>query len=259
MKRIGLIDSGIGGVTILNQLIRQYPNLHFFYFGDQKYCPYGDKSDDEVIDRVLKISDFLINEKQVEMIIVACNTATAVALEKLKKHVSIPVIGIIDICIAEAISNSSNSHFDIIGTSLTIKSNTYKKKLKQFNESFTVNQQACGEFVDYIENDYNNSDLLYEIIDNKLHMFKENGSDTLILGCTHFPLIADEISEYFNHTKRIIDPKKVIVSYIKQYIYDFGNDKGNVHIYTSGDEVVFANKIKRYFDIEVDGIESIKI
>lgn len=193
MKRdnrpIGVFDSGVGGLTVLEVLQKDFPTEDFIYVADQGHCPYGVKSNEELIKITTSVAKYL-ESRNCKMIIIACNTAT-LFIDYIRQAVNIPVVGVIEPTAKRAASLSSNKKIAVIATNATIAKGAYQKILTENNcEVFPV---ACSEFVDFIENkDLNDpeGDLL---VANKLSVLKGTNVDTLIHGCTHFSLIEDQI------------------------------------------------------------------
>ena len=182
---IGVFDSGIGGLTVLKEIRKVLPNEKIYYFGDTARVPYGEKTKELIIRYSKEIVEFLL-EKDVSAIVVACNTATALALKELKEIFKIPIIG--------------------VGTKATINSEKYTEEIKLFNAEAEVFQKACPLFVPAVEEGILNGKLVNQIIKTYLDDFNEK-IDTLILGCTHYPLLKEAISKIYPNIK-IVDPAK---------------------------------------------------
>lgn len=178
--RVGVFDSGVGGLTVLKKLIEKYPKNDYIYFGDTKNVPYGEKNKNELFDLSSKIVEFFI-ENNIDLIVIACGTISSNCYSKLKNKYSIPIIDIISPTIKYVTMNNYDN-IGVIATTRTIDSHIFRDLLKDI----TVYEEACSEFVNLIEND------LYDEIDIDKHLSKID-SDTIILGCTHYPLIKDKI------------------------------------------------------------------
>ena len=199
-RPIGVFDSGLGGLTVVKALKGLLPNESILYFGDTARLPYGVKSKDLVEQYSTQITRFLI-KKNAKMIIVACNTATAMALNKLKKDFkNIPIIGVIEPGSKQAISKTSSREIGVIGTIATIKSNAYEESLKKKDRRINIISKACPLFVPFVEEGLTEGNAINEVVKHYLSLFNNN-VDTLILGCTHYPLLKDVISK---NTKQII-------------------------------------------------------
>lgn len=204
-RPIGVMDSGVGGMTVVKEIIRQLPHEKILYFGDISRCPYGEKSQEDVRDYTIQIADYLV-EKGIKMLVIACNTATAAALEILKESLDIPVLGVIQPGARSAIQNSRNGKVLVLATSGTVKSNAYSDAVKGINSGFSVSSLACPKFVPLVEQLRYKDDVVSGIIIHQsLKNQRHNEADTIILGCTHYPLLSAGIRNYFNGEKKVID------------------------------------------------------
>src|SRR5690625_1905405 len=193
MKRpIGIIDSGIGGLTVMQEIMRQLPRENLIYLGDIARCPYGSRKKEEIKRYTLEMVDFLL-EKNIKLLVIACNTATAYTLEVLTESLDIPVIGVIQPGARTAIKNSLNQNIAVIGTEATIKSGKYEKELLSIHPTVKVKSFACPTFVPLIEKGYFHGVILEQEVENSLKSLENEKVDTLILGCTHYPLIKEAI------------------------------------------------------------------
>ena len=197
-RPIGVFDSGLGGLTVVRALKKLLPNESIIYFGDTARLPYGVKSNDLVKQYSIQITKFLI-QKDAKIIIIACNTATATALNILKsKFSSIPIIGVIEPGVEQAILKTNNKNIGVIGTIATISSDAYKKSIKKIDSEIDVISKACPLFVPFVEEGWTDGAAISEITEHYLSIFKNN-VDTLILGCTHYPLLKNIISKETKH------------------------------------------------------------
>lgn len=251
MSKIGIFDSGIGGLSVFKFIYKNFPNNIFIYIGDEDYYPYGLKSDDEIKNRSEKITNYLIS-LNVDLIIVACNTVSSVALEYLKRKFDLPIIGVIDGAVEKSIKVTKNGMIGVISTPLTAKTHIYKNKILSKNNKVNVYEVGSQELVNIVENGLINDDPTYEIAKKSLEKIKF--VDTLILGCTHFPALEDLILKILPHVK-IVDPAEEISKYIKNYINN--KDKMVLKFYTTGDVDSFKEKAKIFIkdlDIKVEKI-----
>jgi len=203
-KPIGIFDSGVGGLTVYKELKQLLPNERFIYLGDTARVPYGTKSKDIVIKYALQDSLFLL-EKEVKFIVVACNTASAFALEFLQDRLRVPVMGVIEPGARAAVSVTANNRVGIIGTEGTIGSQAYENKLKALSDKIICFSKATGLFVPLVEEAITQDEILHSIFDHYLKDFKANDIDTLILGCTHYPLLKSALKEYFGKSVTLVD------------------------------------------------------
>ncbi|RKQ37936.1 glutamate racemase [Oceanobacillus halophilus] len=203
-KPIGVIDSGVGGLTVVHELMRQLPKEKLIYLGDTARCPYGPRSEKEVKKFTWEMVNFLM-EKDIKMLVIACNTATAFTLAELQEELDIPVIGVIQPGARAAIKFTQNNHVGVIGTEGTINSEAYTQALKKINENIHVNALACPSFVPMVESGTLAGPEAYSVVEETLlPMKRRNHMDTLILGCTHYPLIKDTIQEVIGEHVTII-------------------------------------------------------
>ncbi|MDT8317759.1 MAG: glutamate racemase [bacterium] len=203
-KAIGIFDSGIGGLTVLHSIIKALPAEDTIYVGDTARVPYGTKSVTAVTNYSLEIGRFL-EKMDIKALVVACNTASAVALPKLKEAFNIPVIDMIDPAAGNAVETTQNGHIGVIGTEGTIKSGAYENKIKTFGQKIEVTSIACPLFVPLAEEGWIDNDVALAATRIYLEPFKRSKIDTLILGCTHYPLLKDTIREVIGDKIALID------------------------------------------------------
>lgn len=193
-KPIGIFDSGVGGLTVAKEIMKLLPEEDFVYLGDTANLPYGDKSEEIVRQYSVDNTDFLL-KYDIKVLVVACNTASSVALGHLKQKYSLPIIGVIEPAAKGAVYATRNSGIGVIGTNRTIRSNMYADTIRKMDPKIHVLQKACPLFVPLIEENFIDHQATKLIAEEYLSEFRGNGTDTLILGCTHYPLIMDVISE----------------------------------------------------------------
>ena len=204
-KAIGVMDSGVGGLTVVKELVRQLPKEKIIYFGDSARCPYGERSKGEVKQFTKEIFQFL-SCKDIKVFIIACNTATAAAISEIREMTDIPVIGVIMPGSRRALQISNNNDIVVLSTRGTKNSHKYKSTIQKINDHANVLEVACPEFVPLIESgDYKIKETRDEVIHETLNTLKDTTADTIILGCTHYPLISNYINEYFKNDKNIVD------------------------------------------------------
>ena len=183
---IGVFDSGLGGLTILDGLNRNFPQSKLIYFGDTAHLPYGTKSTQSIIKFCDNIVDFLIS-KGAEIIVIACHSASAVALNHLKEKYPIPIIDVITPSIKCAIHEINAKEICVLGTSTTISSQTYTNNIKEINQAIIVQEIECPLFVPIVEEGLEASEIASLVVQMYLQKINKNTFDTLILGCTHYP------------------------------------------------------------------------
>lgn len=244
-RAIGVIDSGIGGLTVVKEMLRQLPKEEVLYIGDTARCPYGPRPQDEVRQFTWEMIHYLL-DKEIKMLVIACNTATAVVLEEAKQKLTIPVIGVIHPGAISALKVTKNDHVAVIGTTGTINSGAYYKTLTSINNKVKVESLACPQFVPLVERGIFEGKEVYEVVFNSLLPLKNSGIDSIILGCTHYPLLFDVIREVMGDNIEIISSGDETAREVSALLYHNGilytGDRKPSHIfYTTGEETRFKN------------------
>ncbi|MDO5100304.1 MAG: glutamate racemase [Eubacteriales bacterium] len=202
---IGVFDSGVGGLTVVREMMRRIPGEEIVYFGDTARVPYGNKSPATVTKYADQIVRFLL-QQDVKAIVVACNTASAFALEYLQEHYDIPIIGVVEPGARAAVAASRSGRIGVIGTTGTIKSRIYVKHIYNLNPAIQVFGEACQLFVSLVEEGWIDDEVTEAVARRYLSTLLENDIDSLILGCTHFPLLKDVIARVVGERVDLIDP-----------------------------------------------------
>lgn len=246
-KPIGLLDSGAGGLTVLKAAKERLPHESYVYIGDTARCPYGNRTNEEIVAFTLEMVDFLI-QCDVKMIVIACNTATAQALDRVKEHVSVPVIGVISPGSEAAVETSTTKHIGVLATKSTVESGFYTKTIHQFSEGIVLSQMACPSFVDIVESNAYKSEQAREAVLNQLDSFKKDDMDTLILGCTHFPLLSPFIQEAMGEEVTLIDPGVLTSEKIEEILTSEdlladSQSPSTIHLYTTDESVDLFKRI----------------
>lgn len=203
-QAIGIFDSGVGGLTVLRELTRVLPQEDTIYFGDTARVPYGTKSPDTVIRYSQEIASFLI-KRDIKLLVVACNTASAVALPTLRKTLPVPVVGVIEPGAKRAVDVTRSGVVGVIGTSGTIRSSAYSRAIKRLNPSVSVLARPCPLFVPLAEEGWIDNDVARMTAELYLDELKQAGVDTLVLGCTHYPLLKKVIAEVMGPDVTLVD------------------------------------------------------
>jgi glutamate racemase len=203
-KSIGVFDSGIGGLTVMRALRRRFPKENLTYFGDTARVPYGIKSSDVVRQYALEDAQFLI-QQGVKMIVVACNTVSAVAINDLRAQFSVPIVGMIESGVEYASRITTSGRIGVIGTLATIASNSYASNLLARDPEWTVIQKACPLFVPLAEEGWGSHPVSRLVAEEYLSFFRREKIDTLILGCTHYPILRDVIQQAVGDEVRMVD------------------------------------------------------
>jgi glutamate racemase len=201
---VGVFDSGIGGLTVAQEVIRQLPHESVIYFGDTARVPYGPKSPDTVRRYSREIAAFL-GDQGVKSIVIACNTATAHALSALREEIDMPVIGVVEPGARAAVRATARGHIGVIGTVGTIKSGAYERAIRALNPDVLITARACPLFVPLVEEGWTDHDATRLIAREYLAPMIEAEVDTLVLGCTHYPLLKPLLAEVLGPGVTLID------------------------------------------------------
>ncbi|WP_299177210.1 glutamate racemase [uncultured Chryseobacterium sp.] len=254
---IGIFDSGVGGLTVAKEIKRLLPNEDLIYFGDTKHLPYGEKSKEAIIEYSTKITNFLL-EQDCKAIVIACNTATANALNEVLQSVAsrVPVIDVIN-PVAEKVAYEIHNNVGVIATKATVSSGLYKKSIRKHNKFIKVDELATPLLVPAIEEGFKNHPITHAIIYNYLSNSKLKNIETLILGCTHYPLLIDEIKQYYGNRVRVIDSPNIVANHLKIILdkYNLLNDnnpKPNYRFYLSDLTKNFEKISKKFFGKTID-------
>ncbi|PYZ97301.1 glutamate racemase [Alteribacter lacisalsi] len=262
-KPIGVIDSGVGGLTVVSELIRQLPKEEIIYIGDTARCPYGPRPVEEVRKYTWQMIDYLQRE-DIKMLVIACNTATAVVLEEAKERLSIPVVGVINPGAIAALKATENDHVGIIGTIGTILSGAYEKAIHSINDEITVESLPCPRFVPMVEKGIFNGPEAARVVAETLEPIVETGIDSLILGCTHYPLLEEVIQDYVGEGIQVIcsgDETAREVSglmFHKGWLYT-GSRKPSHRFLTTGAAESFRDIASEWLTLPVASVEEISL
>ena len=191
-RPIGMFDSGVGGLTVARAVIELLPHEDVIYFGDTERCPYGPRPADEIRRFALEIMDVLVAE-DIKLLVVACNSAASAALEAARARYDVPIISVIEPAARAAVAATRNRRIGVIGTAATIASGAYDRAIDQTRANVQLFSEACPRFVEFVERGDTSSDELLKIAEQYLQPLKDRGVDTVILGCTHYPLLSGVI------------------------------------------------------------------
>lgn len=215
-RPIGVFDSGLGGLTVVKEIIRILPNESIVYLGDTARVPYGPRSKDIVTHFAIEDMKFLIRQG-VKIIVIACNTASAYSYEKVKRLSPLPVFDAITPASKKARTTTKNNRVGVIGTWGTIKTHSYKKKISG-DSKIKVFEKACPLFVPFIEEGEISGDLIRQLTKKYLSPLKQKNVDTLILGCTHYPIIKNMIKKEVGTKVKLVDPAEELASNLKTFL-----------------------------------------
>ena len=236
---IGVFDSGLGGLTVVKELIHHLPNEKIVYFGDTARVPYGTKSGETIIRYSREIVRALLKHK-VKMVVVACNTASSLALDVLKKEFDLPVLGVIEPGARKAVEVTRNKKVGIIATSSTIKSGKYAKKIVQLNKKIVVFSQSCPLFVPLVEEGWYDHAVTYQVAQQYLGDMKKKKIDALILGCTHYPLLKGVLHNVMGPKVQLVDSAQEVALQVKELLIKNRNLRTRLgpcqHLYIVSDE-----------------------
>lgn len=260
---IGVFDSGIGGLTVAKELINTLPGENIIYLGDTARVPYGTKSGRTVIIYSHRNTEFLVS-KGIKLLVVACNTASSVSIPSLRDEFDIPVIGVIEPGARKAVSVTKAGKIGVIGTPSTINSNAYKQAIQTLNNDIEVYTKACPLFVPLADEGWVEGDLVEKIVEQYLAEIKQSGIDTLVLGCTHYPLLKNTIQKVMGDEITLVDSAEETASEIKQVLTHNGllNDnkpKSEREFYLTDVSDTFISVAGRFLGEKIEKIEMVDI
>ncbi len=235
---LGVFDSGLGGLTVLREILKNNSFSRIVYFGDTARLPYGNK-DIETLRQYAKEDIAFLRSKGVDEIVVACGTVSSTVLDEIKGDYDFKIEGIIDGAVKGALNTTKNNKVGVIATSATINTHVFKKKIENIYEV------ACPKFVPLIENDLIDSEEMELVLDEYLGDLKQKGIDTLILGCTHYPLLSDKINTYFDGKVALINSGTIL----SEELFNGERIEPVVEFYVSGDIDGFKKHASKFLDI----------
>jgi glutamate racemase len=258
---IGVFDSGIGGLTVVKHMRDLLPYEDIVYFGDTARVPYGTKSEDVVKRFAFEDSHFLM-EHDVKMIVVACNTVGSTAIHLLERHLKVPVIGVMQPGADASVHKTKNKKIGVIGTSTTIRSEKYKQRIYELDHYINVVDQACPLFVPLVEEGFFEDEATHLIAKRYLDKFIENSIDTLILGCTHYPMLKNTIQRIVGENVVMVDSGEETAKFVKKYLESNNlatekSIKSALKIYVSDLPHKFQEIAERFLQNSLSHIETI--
>ena len=236
-KAIGIFDSGVGGLTVLREIVNVMPQEDTIYLGDTARVPYGTKSPETVIRFARQITSFLVS-RDIKLLVVACNTASAVSLDVLTEEFPIPIVGVIEPGAARAAAVTRSGRVGVIGTAGTIRSSAYTKAIKRINPDIEVITGECPMFVPLAEEGWVDNEVARMTARIYLQHLKEQGVDTLVLGCTHYPLLKGIIGEVMGEGVALVDSAAETAARVKEILAGQGllrphQENGNHHFFVT--------------------------
>lgn len=261
MRSIGVFDSGVGGLTVVKELVRQLPYENIVYFGDTARVPYGIKSKETVIRFSIENILFLLKH-DVKLICVACNTVSSVALPVIKNHFRVPIVGVIIPGVREAVYATRNKRIGVIGTKSTINSHTYENEIKQLDPQIKITAVACPLFVPFVEEGWLSGDVVLSVAKTYLKLLKDANVDTVILGCTHYPLLKPVIKKVVGRDITLIDSAKQVAFEVKEILTQEGllnkRSGGKHKFYVSDNPEWFSSLAKRFLGRPLNNVKKCK-
>ena len=262
-RPIGIFDSGLGGLTVVSEIMRQLPHEQTLYFGDTARFPYGPRSAEELRGFVFEIIDFLLMY-DVKFIVIACNSASAAALEAAQQFYSIPIIGVIEPGARAAVQATRNRRVGVIGTQATISSGSYITSMKTIDAGVKAYSLACPELADFVERDEIAGEKVEGAIKWYLDPLMRDGIDSLILGCTHYPLLSDTIAKVAGEDITLISSAEETARELKEFLqrkdsFRVGGARPEPRFFSSGDEGVFGRLGARFLGQEIARVERVRL
>ncbi|MCX7793296.1 MAG: glutamate racemase [Thermodesulfovibrionales bacterium] len=259
-KAIGIFDSGVGGLTVFKEIKRLLPEENIIYLGDTARVPYGIRSKETVTRYSIENTEFLLS-KGIKLLVIACNTASSLSLQEIKNMTAVPVVGVIEPGARAAVSVTRNKKIGIIGTEATVRSMAYPEIIKHIDSTVQVFSKACPLFVPLVEEGWFTGEVTRLVTETYLGELKVKGIDTLILGCTHYPLLKDIISEVMGSEITLIDSAQETAKVVKKILemYDLQNNSahGNYTFYVTDSPERFVHVGEKFLGEKIENIEKI--
>ncbi len=261
-RPIGIFDSGLGGLTCVKKVMEIMPNENIIYFGDTGRVPYGTKSRETIKKYVMQDINFL-ETFDIKFIIIACGTASSATLPYIKEDINTDIIGVLEPTCKMAVSLTKNKKIGVIGTQGAINSGKYKETINELDNDIEVFSKACPMFVPIVENGYTKGEVAKIIVEEYLAPLKEEGIDTLILGCTHYPLLTDEIQKFMGDGVTLVNSGAAAALEAREILKEndmLGSCKGEVKYYVSDTVDSFQELGSAFLERNIGGdVEKIDI
>lgn len=258
-RPIGIFDSGIGGLTVLKEIRRVLPFEDIIYLGDTARVPYGIRSPETVTRYAFECIDFLM-KKNIKFLVVACNTVSATSLNDIKKRLSIPVVGVIEPGALSAVNYTKNKKVGVIGTEATIRSNAYTAAIKHLSSNIEVFGLSCPLFVPLVEEGWTEGEIARLVAEKYLREMRDKEIDTLVLGCTHYPLLKKVIKEVMGDVFLVdsaIETANVVKNMLKGT--EKKSVKGKIKFYVTDSPEKFITVGERFLEDKIDYIEKVNL
>ena len=262
-KAIGIFDSGVGGLTVLKEIFKVLPQEDTIYLGDTARVPYGTKSPETVTRYAHEITSFLV-ERDIKLLVAACNTASAVSLESLKDRFAIPIVGVIEPGARRAAAVTRSGKVGVIGTEGTIKSSAYSKAIKRINPGIEVLTMACPLFVPLAEEGWVDNEVTRLTAQTYLQGLKNAGVDTLVLGCTHYPILKGIIGEVMGTDVTLVDSAEETARTVTEILGSSNllrpaSEKGNRHYFVTDVPAGFIRVGNRFLGGKLGDVHQISL
>jgi glutamate racemase len=256
---IGVFDSGIGGLTVAHEIMRQLPNEGLIYFGDTARVPYGPKSPDTVRRYSREIAGYL-EQQGVKALVVACNTATAHAVPTLREELHVPVLGVIEPGARAAVRASRRRNVGVVGTAGTVKSGAYERAIRELDPTMRITAQACPLFVPLVEEGWTDHPAARLIAQEYLAPLRREHVDTLVLGCTHYPLLKPLLREVLGTEVRLIDSAEETAAEVAQVLSQQciaapSDAQASYRFIASDDPLMFLQLGQRFLGSTIEAVE----
>ncbi len=264
MAVLGVFDSGLGGLTVVREIARCLPQEQVLYFGDTARCPYGARSPEEVRDIALQLVEFL-SRRGAELVIMACNTSTAMALQTARGRCPIPILGVIAPGVEAALEKTRNGRLAVIATEATVRSGGYRRAVQKLSPQASVMEQACPRFVPLVENGITSGPEAERVAAAYLQAINDSESDTLILGCTHYPLLEGVIGHHLRPGIKLVDPSQRVVQMVRDMLSrgQVADDRmpsyDGYQFFTSGDPASFRSFAKTVCGVDARDVMAVSL
>ncbi len=258
-KPIGIFDSGVGGLTVFKEVRKQFPFEDIIYFGDTARVPYGPKSRNTVIDYSIQNARFLV-QQGAKIIVVACNTSSSVALKKLQKMLDVPILGVIQPGANSAVKNTKNKRIGVIGTEGTIRSDAYKEAIQLLDTETKIFSKACPLLVPLVEEGWINHKITKATIEEYLLPLMKKNIDTLVLGCTHYPILKQTIQSIIGNEINLIDSAFTISQKLQNIVSESNqNQIGKDKFFVSDNEEKFRKIANNILQKKIEPLWTVKL
>ena len=260
LKRLGVFDSGLGGLTVLNEVCKYNSGLDVVYFGDTARVPYGSRTVETITRYAEQDVRFLLSQG-VQAILIACGTVSTNCLPALQKSFSLPIVGVIDAGCQAALQASQSKCIGVIGTRATVNSHAYERRIRQLCPEAKTWGVECPLFVPLIENGFAPDDPITKMtVERYLSAFKDTGVDTVIMGCTHYPFLADTLEQYMPDVTFINVGKALSFGLKKDFNLAETDAPNTVSYFVSDEDTGFLNIARRYLDaVSADNVQKVNI